>query len=618
MKNNRNKLLLEEVSKISEKKIILQEINRIREMMGISLLVEANVTPLVKKSLQFMGVTDNFIDNVIGKTADDATESLNKAIADELTSLGVKNIDELMTAAAQRAGKLSADDVTAEMFIAFAKENPAVQSVIKNFVTDSAREIALNSMAKAEVDEIIGTRTIDMVDDVMIAFQKNMGDPATEQAAKELSTFLKATQNGLEARGIPAEKLKEVGTMIGAIDDLAETSKSFNTKMSSTTSDVVDNAGGRVGDDVVDNAAGRVGDEVGDDVVGEVIDINPTDFLDNILDSYKSTVKKEFPDVPEDAIDNILNDLRTVYGRLDYQTLTTKIDEIGEQFSSKLKKLQDEADEFIKQGQIDKANKKKAQIENLKKGLKFLSDNKITRACIGSSSKVKPGTMGRETISTVDFSWKTVPKTIGCLTGGIVLLNFGVNLLRDPMDREFVACPLVNAVGGCSILPAGWCQVTCGQRTENYVDVNDCFGTLPGWSDMGFKSKNALMALGLDCSYRQKEVAPEKFITSIKYFPGAGGGVEYWIITMNGVNYTVNATKGLPDGKSTQTPNPNPNPNPNTYTNDPTGYKKYVNDKGGTYGTSGNYVMEDGTPFYKDASGNWQAGSYNGTTFVTN
>ena len=89
-----------------------------------------------------------------------------------------------------------------------------------------------------------------------------------------------------------------------------------------------------------------------------------------------------------------------------------------------------------------------------------------------------------------------------------------------------------------------------------------------------------------------------------------------------GTYFPYDPSKDLNKAPNTPTPSPtpvpNPNPNPNTYTNDPTGYKKYVNDKGGTYGASGNYVMEDGTPFYKDANGNWQAGSYNGTTFVTN
>jgi hypothetical protein len=68
-------------------------------------------------------------------------------------------------------------------------------------------------------------------------------------------------------------------------------------------------------------------------------------------------------------------------------------------------------------------------------------------------------------------------------------------------------------------------------------------------------------------------------------------------------------------GGTTPTPNPNTG---NTYSNDPAGYKKYAEDKGGTYGTTGNYVMQDNVPFYKDSYGEWQAGSYNGTTFVTN
>ena len=68
-------------------------------------------------------------------------------------------------------------------------------------------------------------------------------------------------------------------------------------------------------------------------------------------------------------------------------------------------------------------------------------------------------------------------------------------------------------------------------------------------------------------------------------------------------------------GGTTPTPTPTPT---NTYSNDPAGYKKYAEDKGGTYGTTGNYVMQDNLPFYKDSYGEWQQGSHNGTTFVTN
>ena len=79
--------------------------------------------------------------------------------------------------------------------------------------------------------------------------------------------------------------------------------------------------------------------------------------------------------------------------------------------------------------------------------------------------------------------------------------------------------------------------------------------------------------------------------------------------------------------KAPNTPNPQI-PNTTTYTNDPTGYKKYVDEVKGLdrstdppkskYGPAGVYVWEDGKPLYKDTNGNWQIGSHDGTTFVTN
>jgi len=89
------------------------------------------------------------------------------------------------------------------------------------------------------------------------------------------------------------------------------------------------------------------------------------------------------------------------------------------------------------------------------------------------------------------------------------------------------------------------------------------------------------------------------------------------------VEYKYNNSLGTFVKTKTQNTNTDTPSNPvttTTYTNDPAGYQKYAEDKGGTYGVSGNYVMQDGTPFYKDSNGSWQAGSYDATTktFKTN
>ena len=56
------------------------------------------------------------------------------------------------------------------------------------------------------------------------------------------------------------------------------------------------------------------------------------------------------------------------------------------------------------------------------------------------------------------------------------------------------------------------------------------------------------------------------------------------------------------------------------YTNDATGYQKFVMDKytGAKYGPTGSYVWEDGSPLYKDSSGNWQEASFVDGTFKLN
>ena len=187
----------------------------------------------------------------------------------------------------------------------------------------------------------------------------------------------------------------------------------------------------------------------------------------------------------------------------------------------------------------------------------------------------------------------------------------------------------------------------------DYSDVQDPLEYTAAWADALLKAATAPIGVGVSWDASGKDIESDYFNTlpSFRDYlvdkqnfsketvasqtrPVFGDVGKYEAMGPDGVKRTYiydedqgtyfpyDPSKDLNKSPNTPTPSPtpvpNPNPNPNTYTNDPTGYKKYVNDKGGTYGASGNYVMEDGTPFYKDANGNWQAGSYNGTTFVTN
>ena len=187
----------------------------------------------------------------------------------------------------------------------------------------------------------------------------------------------------------------------------------------------------------------------------------------------------------------------------------------------------------------------------------------------------------------------------------------------------------------------------------DYSDVQDPLEYTAAWADALLKAATAPIGVGVIWDASGKDIESDYFNTlpSFRDYlvdkqnfsketvasqtrPVFGDVGKYEAMGPDGVKRTYiydedqgtyfpyDPSKDLNKAPNTPTPSPtpvpNPNPNPNTYTNDPTGYKKYVNDKGGTYGASGNYVMEDGTPFYKDANGNWQAGSYNGTTFVTN
>ena len=72
---------------------ILSELNRMREIMGLSLLTEGVIDARTRMILKSLGYTDSYIDNIVGKTADDL--NLN-SLADEFAAIGVKNSDDLV------------------------------------------------------------------------------------------------------------------------------------------------------------------------------------------------------------------------------------------------------------------------------------------------------------------------------------------------------------------------------------------------------------------------------------------------------------------------------------------------------------------------------------------
>ena len=150
----------------------------------------------------------------------------------------------------------------------------------------------------------------------------------------------------------------------------------------------------------------------------------------------------------------------------------------------------------------------------------------------------------------------------------------------------------------------------------------NCLKYIYGYYDLPMEVRNDVNTIGLTCDNLNQE-DPTNFASSIVFVKGGtkmdntGNKVttkDKFVVKIGGkeVPFEIGGEITTPSG---------------TYTNDPAGYKKYVDavkgmnsDNTSKYGASGSYVWEDGAPFYKDSDGKWQAGSYDETkkTFITN
>ena len=143
----------------------------------------------------------------------------------------------------------------------------------------------------------------------------------------------------------------------------------------------------------------------------------------------------------------------------------------------------------------------------------------------------------------------------------------------------------------------------------------DCLKYINGYWDLSMDVRDKINLLGLTCdNVKQEDLA--NFASNIVFVKGGskmdntGNKVttkDKFVVTIGGKEVPFEIGGEITTG--------------GTYTNDPAGYKKYVEEvKKGVYGPSGTYTWEDGAPFYKDSDGKWQAGSYDETkkTFITN
>lgn len=469
---------------------ILSELNRMREIMGLSLLTEGVIDARTRMILKSLGYTDSYIDNIVGKTADDL--NLN-SLADEFTAIGVKNSDDLVKKAAAEAGVKSIDDVSEEAILGYIRKNPKIMSTIESKVAAMAKEAAESSIKNLEATKI---------------FAKN---PDVYLVLRSISDM------DLSTPGLS----KDIDDVIATLDDMIV---QINSK------------GGVVPEDLIQlrkQFAGQKSslESVGANKLKPTIDTGvpkPKDPLE--IENEQLRLKKQELEKAKTDLESVK---KWIKGEQDYKDLSWMKGIIPNNYQKQvLAKINSSLDDLLSGKITLEELVKKAETELKSQMLK--KEN---------SSLKKEGTA-------LERFFQKNPKTI----------KYGVMATL--------------AAGTIAMITYGGFALWAKEAYKNNKDVivgselDECFETVTGWSDLDSDVKSKFAGLGYSCLNRNKDEAPNEFITAVKYVAAnpQTGTAEKFIITIGGQNKTI-----LASGVNTNTPNPNPNPNPtpNTPTNCP-------------------------------------------------
>jgi hypothetical protein len=433
-----------------EKKLVLEELYRMRELMGMKVLSESN-RKIVRNLLMEGGKT---VDELIGlgpKSVDNLTKNgvdfvndLTK-LSDEFNTRGIKTFADLTDAVALSKG-VNVTDVTDDM----------IESYIKNDEKLYQSILAKASAAAADqIDQLVKSANLTTIfskdPQQLISYKTYISTPPS---ARNVDLLINSVDDSIdEVEGliddIQTGKIPGVNTVPDELQDLyenllakktdLENFKNRGTSPQSTTDEP------EFPDPFTSNT-----DEV----------VDPKTPIEEVLDRFKnSDMMNKYPGLTDADIKLVSDQMTAKYGKgFTYEQLLSKLDQLRSDFMILMQKIQDEYDELIQQGNEEAAKKKKSQLEGLKKVWGFVSNNKITQFCIGSKSTVKQG----QVVNTVSFKPSSFLMTPLCLTGAAIFIDFLSNYQKDPMEKEFVLCPPVNALGLCSSLPEGWCKNTCG------------------------------------------------------------------------------------------------------------------------------------------------------------
>jgi hypothetical protein len=552
------------------KSILIEEISRIHEMMGIksnrlsNLLTEAVINPkLIQKSLYsdlFKQDLIDFAENTLKITKRDGSSlsfddlvKMGREIAGDAALSEAESILKLIG----RAGKTASEEISQRILTYAAANSKFYLEALVNAETDATKKAAIKTLvddATQVADDIAyGGKTItDAVDELN-----------TLSALVDADTTLEAT-----TKQTIKDEIQEL------IDDLESTKTLRDEASAFETTNADDLISGR-----------QIGDEAEEDWAEQ---FRKAQDEENTRKAYEAAKKEKVSDIIEKLKES--EPYKKAYGYM-----TRIFEALG--FGN--------ADTFIKRAEKELSTKTLEELQNPKILNKYMDElyQKAT-AQLGKEGAFEMLGKIKKVFSGIDGVLRSIPfigrfyKLFSAILGLAVLYwaNDNVGVVNSTLGRTGR-----GIWDTFDFIPG----VPEFEKTLPY-----CYYEIDSYVDLTTDQQLQFEGLGFNCDNADPAKA-DMLITKIEHVDAnrAAGTKEGFKVTVGGVEkfYPVGVTTPNPPTPNPPTPNP-PTPNPPTtgYTNDLPGFLKWVGDKGYTEGQKD----ADGY-WYKDTNGAFQAARWN-------
>jgi len=456
-----------------EKKLILEELFRMRELMGMSVLSETRYS--ISRNLlmeggktidELVGLSNRSVDNLT-KNGVDFINDLTK-LSDEFTSRGIKTFADLSDVVAKKEG-VAVADLTDDMIESYIKNDEALYTSIL---------AKASAIASDQVDQLIKSANLTTIfsknPDQLTSYKTYIG---TAPTARNVDNLINGVDSSID------EISKIIDDADGIVpDELADLYDQLLAKKTDLSS--FKNKGTTPPTPKPDNDFPEPEDLITDDVAEEVIS-NPLSTINEMFDAIiknRKLRKSIAPSLNSEDFEIIRGRLVAKYGDINMETLLSKYDLMKSDALTMLKNAQkviDDADKGIVKEGTD-PNK----YRTLKNIGDFLYDNQLTRACIGTAGKNK---------KTVGFTGAGYKIPLCAL--GMLFINDVLSWAATPKtERDFIGCNMLGTLGLCGTFTEyGFCEKSCSESTEPilqkvYDDTDEDFtkwvsdnnGTAPG------------------------------------------------------------------------------------------------------------------------------------------